>query len=214
MDWTEFYTTAERHAKWPTEYVTRLVLGRQYLARPFTLNQGSRIVDVGCGGGANLLPFADRCEVFGVEISDPICAVARDFLASKNVTADIRAGGNRTIPFDDKFFNLAMSINAIHYEPTEAEWHEAVAELARVSPQVLISTVAPEHDVFKTAKHVGGRVYEFTYDWRQGARMTYFTDPDDLAREIGKHFSHVEIGRETQRLMKTNLDVFIVAAHN
>lgn len=63
-----------------------------YLNQFVKLNPSSRILEIGCGDGGNLLPFARQgCDVTGVDISEKRIADARLFFKENGVKANLIA---------------------------------------------------------------------------------------------------------------------------
>lgn len=59
-----------------------------YIKRFHQLNQGTRILEVGCGEGGNLLPFSRMgCDTYGVDIADCRIKDARNFFDRNNAKA-------------------------------------------------------------------------------------------------------------------------------
>ena len=111
------------------------VLFGDYLAgaKP-ELNENSKVLDVGCGFGNNLLPFLVRgCKCHGVEISDEICDLTKNIMSQRGFNeVVIKTGHNRSIPFDDDEFDLLLSNGVLHYESNEANYLRALKEYCRV----------------------------------------------------------------------------------
>src|SRR5262249_7502149 len=112
----------------------RLFLTRSYPIFYFPKHQkqlappsrAPRVLDVGCGSGDKLRSIArhSTCETFGTDFSEQ--AVAN---ANARGAGDIRLRDGHRLPFDDGFFDAAMSWHSLehHYSP-----RETMTEVARV----------------------------------------------------------------------------------
>ena len=88
---------------------------------------GSRVLDVGCGGGDLLAFFAARGAVTaGIDPAPGMVALARNRVPA----ADIRFGGAEELPWPDAHFDLVTSVNALQFAEDTLD---ALAGLARVT---------------------------------------------------------------------------------
>lgn len=90
---------------------------------------GMRVLDVGCGTGAQLERYAAAgCVVAGIDLSEAMLTRARTRLGS---TADLRVGDAVRLPFDDSVFDLATATLVLHEVPAGAR-DVVVREMQRV----------------------------------------------------------------------------------
>ena len=83
----------------------------------------ARILDVGCGTGANLALLAPHGAVFGLDMNERGLTLARD------VGRPLLRGDSARLPFPDGTFDLVTSFDMMQCIPTD---REAVREMARV----------------------------------------------------------------------------------
>jgi ubiquinone/menaquinone biosynthesis C-methylase UbiE len=77
--------------------------------------EGMRVLDVGCGTGAQLSAYADAgCRVSCVDVSPGMLSVARRRLGPE---AELREGSGTMIPFADDAFDLATISFVLHEVP-------------------------------------------------------------------------------------------------
>jgi len=214
-EWETFYEerTEGDYPQWPNESMLKIVFGG-YLERKVELDKASRVLDIGCGFGNNLLPFLDRgYECYGVEITSAIAERTQTLLQKRGFRTVIKPGHNRELPFPDDFIDLAISINALHYEKDETHIQEALAEYRRVlkpGGAALIITVGPEHEIYRQAEVVGCHQFEIRdYDFRDGERYFYFSNSKYLDSCLRRYFVDIELGRVTENLMTVSLDFLI-----
>jgi arsenite methyltransferase len=87
----------------------------------FDVSEGSRVLDIGCGTGANavaLLEFLKgRCQVTGVDTSDSMLAIARHHLEGSPFENNIHyeLADAHTLPFEENSFDSAMMIQVLEY---------------------------------------------------------------------------------------------------
>lgn len=88
------------------------------------------VLDVGCGTGTGLAPYADAgCTVVGVDVSPSMLAKAAARLGDR---AQLHLGDGETLPFETGRFDLVTTSMVLHEVPAPAR-ASFVAEMARVS---------------------------------------------------------------------------------
>ena len=180
-----------------------------------TLDSNTKVLDVGCGFGNNLLPFLIKgCKCMGVEITDEMAKIAQDTIHNRGFNkVEIKKGNNRLLPFDNDTFDLLISNNVIHYESSESDYIDALKEYSRVLKPgggLYLMTVGPEHDIYKKAKIIGQHTFQIQgWDFRDGEVYYYLTNQKYLEYYLNKFFINTETGRVTEKLMNVNLDFLI-----
>ena len=213
--WVQFHTDRAKtnYPKWPNEAMVKVLFG-SYLKRPVKINSDFKVLDVGCGFGNNLLPFLDAgCECHGVEIDPEISALTQTILNNRGFSGAIKSGSNRSLPYDDRVFDLVLSINTLHYEGSEENILNALCEFRRVLKRggvLYISTVGPNHDMYRRAEPLGHHRYRIrNFDFRDGQEFFFFDNEQYLEYQCKKVFEDVETGRVTEGLMTLPLDFLI-----
>jgi SAM-dependent methyltransferase len=216
--WSNFYNqlVSKDYPKYPNETILKLFFG-SYLKQKPVCEKGMKILDVGCGFGQNFRPFLDKeMDCYGVEIEQGICDLTNEIYKSNGMVVDVRNGHNRSLPFNDGFFDYVISINAIHYESDETLMKDAIKEHARVlkkGGKFFLITVGPDHSIYKKAKCLGNHRYEIQdYDFRNGNIYFYFDNLKYLESYLKNDFSDIELGRITESYMQMPLDFLIAVA--
>lgn len=214
-EWTEFHESrlAGTYPKWPNEAMLKVVFGSYAQHRPRPTPEW-RVLDVGCGFGNNLAPFADLgCECHGVEISDEIAALAERAIAERGYRASIRKGSNRALPYPDNHFDLLLSLNTLHYEGESDAVGDALREFRRVlkpGGALYLSTVGPGHAIQERAENLGDHRYRIrNYDFRDGQIFYFFDTEAFLGETCLEVFDRVETGHVTEKLMTLRIDFLI-----
>jgi SAM-dependent methyltransferase len=200
---------------WPSETLVRLFKG-DYVPGLDKAYAGKRVIDVGFGGGNNLVFLGTLgLALHGTEVTEELCATARGKLARLGYAADLRVGTNRQLPFPDATFDFLVSWNVVHYEDDEKAIREAIAEYRRVlrpGGRLFASTTGPDHMILRDAETLGGHRYRIgrADDFRKGQVFFYFDAPNYVDHYFSEHFAEVRVGRTRDALFTETLDWFIV----
>ncbi len=149
------------------------------------LQRGARVLDIGCGTGADAFDLAVKVGpdglVTGVDFSETLIAEANRRLGSRNVAATFEVGDAQALRFGDDAFDAVRTERMLMHVP-DAE--QALSEMARV--------LRP-----------GGRMAVQDFDWE-----SQFCDSPykDITRKIALSFcdgmKNGWIGRRLPRLFR------------
>ncbi len=218
-DWKSFHLKSIKFGKfpkYPQELMLKTIFGR-YSEMNLSINKKSKIIDIGCGFGNNLIPFADiGCKVNGVEIDKDICNITKKILRKKfpikNI--NIKVGHNRLIPFKKNFFDLVMT-NTLHYENNFNDVDLALKEYCRVIKKnkfLYITTTGNKSDFFKKTKKISNNIYMINDKKdkiRFGKKFFFFKNENFFKRTLLKHFKKVILGRDTNIINGNCTDVYM-----
>lgn len=205
----------ENYPQWPNETMLKVLFG-SYLKKKFILPKNANVLDVGCFFGNNLFPFAAKgANCFGVDIHENIAKKAEIIFKNKGYNGKFTKGKNTSIPHPDSTFDLLISVNTIHYEPSRESITEAIQEFKRVlkpGGRFYISTVGTNHDIRKKAKKIKENIYEIRdWDFRDGEIFHFFEDPLELNKFLSNFFINVEVGELTEQLMEQTLGFYLAS---
>lgn len=218
-NWASFHLKSvihRRYPKYPQELMLKTIFGR-YSELNIPIKKKSKILDVGCGFGNNLIPFIDLgCIVRGVEIDKVICDITQKILNKRFLKKDIRilVGHNRSIPFKNNFFDLLMT-NTLHYENNLNDINVALDEYCRVIKKnkfIYITTTGSKSDFFKKTKKVSNNIYQINDKKdkiRFGKNFFFFQNEKFFKKTLSKHFSKVILGRDTNMINGNCTDIFM-----
>ncbi len=93
--------------------------------------QKGRLLNLGCGHGADFLPFKGGFELYGVDFSSVMLELARKYARKFDLTVNLVLADVSQLPFSNASFDWAISVATYHH--LEGETRErAFAELRRV----------------------------------------------------------------------------------
>jgi len=91
-----------------------------------------KLLNLGCGHGADFLPFKDGFALYGVDISPEMLRLAQKYAAKFRFAAELTPGCVTRLPYPDGSFDWALSIACYHHLARPTEREAALRELARV----------------------------------------------------------------------------------
>jgi len=98
------------------------------------------VLDVACGNGRNLLPFAEKNLVcVGLDFSKSMIREARKFLKRRGAKAMLVVGDASRLPFKDNSFHLVIFVRSLHNLITKADRLIALRECRRVGKRLVLS---------------------------------------------------------------------------
>ncbi len=218
-DWKNFHLKSIKYnkfPKYPQELMLRTLFGR-YSGLNLLFKKNSKIIDVGCGFGNNLIPFLNLgSKVYGVEIDKVICNITMKILKKNfpNKDIHIKVGHNRSIPFKSNFFDLVMT-NTLHYESSLYDVNKALSEYSRVIKKnkfVYITTTGNKSDFYKKTKKISKNIYKISDKKdkiRFGKNFFFFENENFFKKVLSKHFTKVILGRDTDVINGNCTDVFM-----
>lgn len=122
VDWEAEYAAGRARARYPYDQVVSFVFRH---GKP-----GNRILEVGCGDGANIWFCArEGFDTAGIDISETAIRTARERLAQEGLAADLRIGDFHELPWGDDSFDLVFERGAF---VCSSDHKAALAEAVRV----------------------------------------------------------------------------------
>lgn len=162
-----------------------IVASKPLIIEGMRLRGGERVLDVGCGMGADVFELAARVgttgHVTGVDLSASLIEEARRRAEGRNLPVTFEVGDSQALRFAGGAFDAVRTERMLMHVP---DANRAFVEMARVLRQ-------------------GGRMAVFDFDWE-----TQFCDSPyrEVTRKITQSFcdaiKHGWIGRRLPRLFK------------
>ena len=90
------------------------------------------MLNVGCGHGADFVPFKEGFELYGIDISGKMLELAGKYAEKYNLKVNLTQADAREMPFADNFFDDAIAVATFHHIEGEEERLKALKELKRV----------------------------------------------------------------------------------
>ena len=94
--------------------------------------QGGKLLNIGCGHGADFLPFREGFTLTGVDFATGMLEAAQKYAAKHSLSLDLKQADARALPFPADYFDEALAVAVYHHLPGRAEQLKALRELYRV----------------------------------------------------------------------------------
>ncbi|ADJ26040.1 Methyltransferase type 11 [Dehalogenimonas lykanthroporepellens BL-DC-9] len=145
-----------------------------------------RLLNAGCGHGADFLPFRQNFELFGIDISSEMLRYAEKFKIKHRFDAVLRQEDMRSLDFPDNYFDFAIAVASLHHLDSPESRRQALAEIHRV--------VRPDGEIFLTVWNACQPRFWFS---RRDTRIPWKTGDKTVFR-----YYHLFTYREIERLAK------------
>jgi len=93
--------------------------------------RGGRLLNLGCGHGADFLPFRQHFDLYGVDFSSEMLRFARKYSRKFNFSVSLALADISRLPYADGSFDRAISVATYHHLKGEGR-QAGLAELKRV----------------------------------------------------------------------------------
>ena len=93
--------------------------------------RGGKLLNLGCGHGADFLPFVGKFECYGIDFSEEMVKFARKYAEKYRFTVNLAVADVSQLPFQNASFDCAISVATYHHLKTEQRL-PALQELKRV----------------------------------------------------------------------------------
>jgi tRNA (uracil-5-)-methyltransferase TRM9 len=94
--------------------------------------QKGRLLNIGCGHGADFLPFTDQFELTGMDFSAEMIKMARRYSHKFEFQVNLQVADARHLPFASKSFDFAIAVATYHHLKGRDDQLAALTELKRV----------------------------------------------------------------------------------
>jgi tRNA (uracil-5-)-methyltransferase TRM9 len=93
--------------------------------------QSGKLLNIGCGHGADFLPFTANFELHGIDFSDEMIKLARKYAEKYKFTANLAVADACMLPYRDACFDCVIAI-AIYHHLKDDQRLIAFGELKRI----------------------------------------------------------------------------------
>jgi len=197
-----FYAKRNPEHVYPVEFVVRAFLGNYpRLSNQANSYAGMRVLDLGFGDGRNMPLLSNLgMKVYGVEIGEDICLRASERMKRLGVEIEAKVGRNRSIPYDDGFFDHVLACHACYYVDPGTVFGDNLREIARVlkpGGRFVFSAPIGTSYIMQGARSLGDGHMEITndpYGVRNGYVLKKFDQEQEIESALAGMFSDFHIG--------------------
>jgi len=186
-----------RGLRYPDVYVVRMLFKEGLHRKP------GRVLELGCGSGNNLMPFADfGWDVTGVDVSAKALADARHNLAGVGIFIECDLAGHFAVP-KDATFDLVLLPNIIYYLPRPSFIRVLQECRRRLLPGGMLFLSARVREDWRygrgTQEEPGGYRLD-CHETGEFGLLNVFYSADELSELVGMH---IGVLHQAQRLFVT-----------
>ncbi len=211
--WNKLHSKERFQPKYPSENVVRFIFTQ--FPRDLTNRRRLKILDLGCGAGANTVFLArEGFQVYATDISDNGLKVTGKRLKDNKLKAVLKNAAMENQPFPDNFFDGVISYGVFYYNNKEG-FQRAVSEAYRIlkkGGKAFVFTRTKSDYRFGRGKKVEKNTFILNIkDTNEKGMMMHFLDKNEI-KEIFSSFDDIILEKtETtfSNLKKKNSDWLI-----
>jgi ubiquinone/menaquinone biosynthesis C-methylase UbiE len=151
-----------------------------------TINDDSRVLDIGCGGGGNIARLLQLCPngfVAGIDYS-PVSvkkSIEVNAAAIARKRCDVKEGNVASLPYGDEEFDLVTAFETVYFWPTiEDSFRQVLRVLKPGGRFVIVNEADGEEQVIKWDKVVDGMHTYNSAELQEHLTNAGFADTDIL----------------------------------
>ena len=145
-----------------------------------TLRRGSRVLDLGCGGGRHLIALAEAGHrVAGMDIAPRGLEHCREWLASSSLEAELVLGDFRSpLPFNGSIFDAVLSIKTINHGDLEdiRQVFEEITRITRPGGRFVGSVISSEDARYGDGEQIAEHTFVHDRPPEDGVPHHYVTE--------------------------------------
>lgn len=128
------------------------------------LADGEKVLDVGCGGGGNLVRILERCPesyADGIDYSEESVVCSRKATQKFEDRCSILCGDAMRLPYKDDTFDRVVSFESIYFWPDPVHGLEEIYRVLKQGGKVMLASemTDPEKGRFWTKRCEGMTIY-------------------------------------------------------
>lgn len=205
--------------------VYRSEYGRRYPFEPLIVYvnrlkargfNGQHVLDIGFGTVADMLMLYEAgYEVHGLEVSENAIKRARRSLDAANIPSALTLWKSDTpFPYDSGFFDLVVSIGALHYNLDHYRVLEEMRRILRPGGRFMISYHGPLFHYWKYTEVIRSGVRRYTDEYpnetMRGLEFIFFQGKKEIEKIYGKYFSDVSVSTYRYRVLDQDTSFYLV----
>jgi SAM-dependent methyltransferase len=154
-----FYERSYEHAgfaaqrRYPNEELIRF-LAREFFPTPLEKRSETRILETGCGSGANLWAIArEGFATYGLDLSAAGIDLCHQMIQSWGCRATLQTGDMTNLPYPSDFFDAVVDVFSSYCLPEKdfARYLDGVERVLKPGGKFFSYTPSKNSDVFKSA---------------------------------------------------------------
>jgi len=145
---------------------------------------GKKVLEVSFGTGHLLCKYADKFEVYGIDLNKNMLSIAQKKLSQNGLKANLQIGNVESLPYENEYFDTVINTMAFSGYP---DGHKALSEMLRVlKPQGRLIII----DIN----------YPINYNFLGLILTKFWKNSGDIIRNMKKLFANLNINFSDQEI--------------